>query len=190
MSTRAVASECNVNVSTISHLQHCFREFVYTSNWHYNCRPLQPRTSTSSFFSCGIVWDLQLGQPMKQRACTTRRISAQTVRNVLREAHLRACRPHQGLEPTAVRRRNRFQWANAHLQWSLAHWRSVLFNCTGQMADCLACMTLCGRAVCWCQCCKLSAPWWRWGYGMGRHERSTTNRIAFYQWQFECTEIP
>ena len=27
------------------------------------------------------------------------------------------------------------------------------------------------------------------GYGMSRHKLRTTNTIAFYQWQFECTEI-
>ena len=30
--------------------------------------------------------------------------------------------------------------------------------------------------------------WW-WGYGMVRHKRRTTKTIAFYRWQFECTEI-
>ena len=25
-----------------------------------------------------------------------------------------------------------------------------------------------------------SAPWWRWGYGIGRHKLRTTNTIAFY----------
>ena len=40
-----------------------------------------------------------------------RRIPAQTVSNCLREAYLRARSPHQGLDLTAVRRRNRLQWA-------------------------------------------------------------------------------
>uniref|UniRef100_A0A674B1B8 procollagen-lysine 5-dioxygenase n=1 Tax=Salmo trutta TaxID=8032 RepID=A0A674B1B8_SALTR len=39
------------------------------------------------------------------------RISAQTIRNRLREAHLCARRPRQGLDLTAVWRRNRLQWA-------------------------------------------------------------------------------
>jgi hypothetical protein len=51
-------------------------------------------------------------------------------------------------------------------------------------------MKSCGWAVYWCQRCEQSAPWWRWGYGMGRHKLRTMNKIAFYQWQFECTEIP
>ncbi|XP_070290509.1 uncharacterized protein [Salvelinus sp. IW2-2015] len=52
----------------------------------------------------------------------------QTVRNPLREAHLRACHPLQGLDVTAVRCRNQLQWANAHLRWPLARWRGVLFT--------------------------------------------------------------
>ncbi len=56
------------------------------------------------------------------------RISAQTVRNRLREAHLYARHPHRGLELTAVRRRNRLEWANAHIRWRLALWRGVLFT--------------------------------------------------------------
>jgi hypothetical protein len=57
-----------------------------------------------------------------------RRMSAQTVRNHLSEAHLRAHHPHQGLDLIAVcRRRHRLQWASAHLRWTLARWRSMLF---------------------------------------------------------------
>ncbi|XDV17633.1 hypothetical protein PO909_023465, partial [Leuciscus waleckii] len=56
------------------------------------------------------------------------RISAQTVRNHLREAHLPACHPHRGLNLTAVRHRNRHEWANAHIRWRLALWRGVLFT--------------------------------------------------------------
>lgn len=26
------------------------------------------------------------------------------------------------------------------------------------------CVTLCGWAVCWCQCCWSSDSWWQWGY--------------------------
>ncbi len=56
------------------------------------------------------------------------RISAQTVRNCLREAHLHARRPHRGLDLTAVRHRNRLEWANAHIRKCLAFWRGVLFT--------------------------------------------------------------
>ncbi len=56
------------------------------------------------------------------------RISAQTVRNRLREAHLHARRPRRGLDLTAVRRHNRLECANAHIRWRLALWRGVLFT--------------------------------------------------------------
>ncbi len=56
------------------------------------------------------------------------RISAQTVRNRLREAHLHARRPHWGLDLTAVCHRNRLEWANAHIRWRLALWRGILFT--------------------------------------------------------------
>ncbi len=39
MSTRAVARELNVHLSTISRLQRRFREFNSTSNWPHNRRP-------------------------------------------------------------------------------------------------------------------------------------------------------
>jgi hypothetical protein len=39
MSTRAVATKCNVNFSTISPLEHCFREFGWKSNRPHNRRP-------------------------------------------------------------------------------------------------------------------------------------------------------
>ena len=42
-------------------------------------------------------------------------------------------------------------------------------------------MVSCGPAVCRCQRSEQSAPWWRWGYGMGRHKPQTTKTIAFYR---------
>ncbi len=33
-----------------------------------------------------------------------------------------------GLDLTAVRRRNRLEWENAHIRWCLALWRVVLFT--------------------------------------------------------------
>ncbi len=130
MSTKAVARELNVNFSTISRLQRHFREFGSTSNRPHNRRP---RVTTP-------VQDLHIQhlylqdclRPATRTATATiglhnQRISAQTVRNRLREAHLHARRPHRGLDLTAVRHRNRLEWANAHIRCRLALWRGVLF---------------------------------------------------------------
>ncbi len=62
------------------------------------------------------------------------RISAQTVRNSLREAHLHARHPHRGLDLTAVRHRNRLELANAHIRCCLALWRGVLFTDESQFS--------------------------------------------------------
>ncbi len=126
MSTRAFARELNVNFSTISRLQRRFREFGSTSNRPHNRRP---RVTTRA-------QDLPLQdrlRPATRTAAATiglhnQRISAQTVRNRLREAHLHARRPYWGLDLTAVRHHNHLEWANAHIRWCLALWRGVLFT--------------------------------------------------------------
>ncbi len=195
MSTRAVACELNVHFSTISQLQRHFREFGSTSNRPQNRRPAQDLH----------IQHLPLQnclRPATRTAAATigshnQRMSAQTFRNRLSEAHLHARHPHRGLDLTAVHRRNRLEWANAHIRWRLSLWRGVLFTDESLFslyrAD--------GRqrvwrrvgawAVCWCQRCWSSGPWWRGGgYGMGRQMLWTTNTVTFYWWHFECTEIP
>ena len=157
-STRGKLMLISLPYNTVSHLQRRFREFGSTSNRPHNSRSrVNPPAQ-----------DLLLNLRDRLRPATRTadenvdlhnwKISAQTVRNCLREAHLHARLPHQGLDLTAVWRRNWLDWAiltfNGHWHTGevFSSWRNPGFSCTKQMA-------LCGWTVWWCQRCEQSAPW-------------------------------
>ncbi len=126
-STKAVARKLNVHFYTISHLQRCFRKFGSRSNRRQRVTP-----PAQDLHIQHLHRQDRLRQTTRAAAATIglyiQRISSQTVRNRLREAHLHACCPHRGLDRTAFHRRNRLEWTNAYIRWRLALWRGVLFT--------------------------------------------------------------
>ena len=55
-------------------------------------------------------------------------LGAQTVRNWLREAGLRACRPVVRQVLTRLHRQQRHLWAQTHHRWTRQDWQKVLFS--------------------------------------------------------------
>ena len=56
------------------------------------------------------------------------RISAQYVRNRVRENGLHARRPYVGCVLTQRHRQNRLNWARAHIRWIRRRWNIVLYT--------------------------------------------------------------
>uniref|UniRef100_A0A0F8CQJ7 Transposable element Tcb2 transposase n=1 Tax=Larimichthys crocea TaxID=215358 RepID=A0A0F8CQJ7_LARCR len=195
MFTRTVARELNVHFSTISHLQRCFREFGSTSNWSHNRRS-RVTTPAEDLHIQHVLLQDRLRPATRIAAATiglhNKRISAQTVRNRLREAHLHAHHPHRGLDLTPVRRRNRLEWANAHIQWCLARWRGVLFTDESRFSLFRA-DGVCG--IGWVSGFLMSMLWIEWpmvavGLWYGQACVTDAEHRCFYCWHCKCTEIP
>lgn len=124
-----VARHMNVSQSTISRLWNRFQRFQTAEDRPRSGRPrittaaedrnirlyhLRHRTVTATS-TVGNVPGLQ-------------RVSAQTIRNRLREAGLRARRPYVGPVLQRQHRRSRNRWCRNVQGWTLRNWRRVWFS--------------------------------------------------------------
>ncbi len=190
MSTRAVARELNVHLSTISHLQRCFREFGSTSNRTHNRRPRV--TTPAQDLHIQHLQD-RLRRDTRTAAATiglhNQRISAQTVRNVSGKL---ICMLFVLIGVST--------WLQFVIVTDLSgqmltfdgvwHFGEVFssrmnpgFHCTGQMADSV-------YGVVWVSGSLMSTLWIEWPMVAVGLWYGQANTGAFYWCHFECTETP
>ena len=105
----------------------------YQQSGSTNDRPRSGRPRiTNHVQDCYIQYP---GIPAKEHNCNSisnipglRRISAQTVRNRLREHGIRARRPYFGAVLQRQHRRAMVRWCNTVRMWNLVNWRRVWFS--------------------------------------------------------------
>ena len=142
MRTADVAGAINCKVRTVKWLRQCYRETGWTAD-----RPRcgRPRVTTPTLDR--YILTSHLGDRYRMATTIARvtpgthnpSISAQTVRNRLREAGLRACRPVVRQVLTRHHPQQRRLWAQTCNHWTRQDWQKVLFTHKSRF-----CLTSCG----------------------------------------------
>ena len=129
MRTADVARATNCNVRTMRPLRQRYRETGRTVDHPRSGRPRVTTPAQDRY--------IRTSHLRYRMATTTARvtpgthnpsISAQTVRNRMREAGLRACRPVVSQVLTRHHRKQRHLWAQTHRRWTRQDLRKVLFT--------------------------------------------------------------
>uniref|UniRef100_A0A4W5JLR5 Tc1-like transposase DDE domain-containing protein n=1 Tax=Hucho hucho TaxID=62062 RepID=A0A4W5JLR5_9TELE len=130
--TADVARAINCNVRTARRLRQRYRETGWTADCPHSGRPRVTTPAQDRYIRTSHLRDRY------RMATTTARvtpgthnpsINAQTVRNRLREAGLRAsCRPVVRQVLTRHHRQQRCLWAQTHRRWIRQDWQKVLFT--------------------------------------------------------------
>ena len=138
MRTADVARAINCNVRTVRCLRLRYRETGWTADCPRSGRPRVTTPSQDRYIRTSHLRDRY------RMVTTTARvtpgthnpfISAPTVRNRLREAGLRACKPVVRQVLTRHHRQQCRQWAQTHRHWTRQDWQKVLF--TDELRFCL-----------------------------------------------------
>uniref|UniRef100_A0AAQ4QBW3 Transposase Tc1-like domain-containing protein n=1 Tax=Gasterosteus aculeatus aculeatus TaxID=481459 RepID=A0AAQ4QBW3_GASAC len=131
MRTADVARAINRHVRTVRRLRQRYRETGRTAD---HPRSGRPRVTTPA--QDRYIRILQLRDRYRMATTTARvtpgthnpSISAQTVRDRLREARLRPCRPVVRQVLTRHHQQQRRLWVQTHLRWTRQEWQKVLFT--------------------------------------------------------------
>uniref|UniRef100_A0A674F714 Tc1-like transposase DDE domain-containing protein n=1 Tax=Salmo trutta TaxID=8032 RepID=A0A674F714_SALTR len=130
MRTADVARAINCNVCTVRRLRQRYRETGRTADRPRSGRPRVTTPAQDRYIRTSYLRD-------RYRMATTTRvtlgthnpsISAQTVRNRLSEAGLRACRPVVRQVLTRHHRQQCHLWEQTHRRWTRQDWQKVLFT--------------------------------------------------------------
>ena len=133
-----MARAINCNVRTVRRLRQRYRETGRTAD-----RPRSGRPRVTTRTQDRYTWTSHLRDRYRMTTPTARvtpgthnpSISAQTVRNRLRQAGLRDCRPVVRQVLTRHNRQQRRLWAQTHHRWTRQDWQKVLF--TDESRSCL-----------------------------------------------------
>ncbi|KAK7111713.1 uncharacterized protein [Littorina saxatilis] len=125
-----VARALRVSKSTISRLWHRFQQTGSSAPAPRSGRPRVTTQAQDRYIRVTHLRHRFQSASVTARALPGgRRISMQTVRNRLHTTGLHAYRPLRGNVLTRRHCQARMQWANQHLQWTLANnWRHVVFS--------------------------------------------------------------
>ena len=125
-----MARAINCNVSTVRRLRQRYRETGRTAD-----RPCSGRPSITTPAQDQYIRTSHLRDRYRMATTTARvtpgthnpSISAQTLRNRVREAGLSACRPVVRQVLTKHHRQQHCLWAQTHRRWTRQDWQKVLF---------------------------------------------------------------
>ncbi|XP_023854358.2 uncharacterized protein [Salvelinus sp. IW2-2015] len=131
MRTADVARAINCNVRTVRRLRQRYRETGWTADRPRSGRPGVTTSAQDRYIRTSHLRDRY------RMATTTARVtpgthnpsvSAQTVRNRMRDAGLRACRTVVRQVLTRHHQQQRRLWAQTHRRWTRQDWQKVLFT--------------------------------------------------------------